>query len=77
MSACLLFDCDGTLVDSERLCNVGLVRKFQELGIRLDPDELVIRFRGWKLARILELLAIEYELELPEKIRSKLPSHCK
>jgi len=49
-NACLLFDCDGTLVDSERLCNIGLVQRFAPLGIKLDADELVIRFRGWKLA---------------------------
>jgi len=66
MSACLLFDCDGTLVDSERLCNVGLVRKFQQFDIDLDADELVIRFRGWKLAKILEVLELEHRLVLPE-----------
>lgn len=66
MSHCLLFDCDGTLVDSERLCNIGLVVKFREYGIELDADQLVIRFRGWKLAKILELLAQEFQLTLSE-----------
>lgn len=65
MSACLLFDCDGTLVDSERLCHVGLVRKFQPLGIDLDADELMMRFKGWKLGRILEILESEHDLLLP------------
>lgn len=66
MKVCLLFDCDGTLVDSERLCNVGLARKFQQIGISLDVDELVIRFRGWKLATILEVLEAEHSVTLPE-----------
>jgi len=66
MSKCLLFDCDGTLVDSERLCNIGLVLKFREYGIELDADELVIKFRGWKLAKILEALEQESQLKLPE-----------
>ena len=66
MNNCILFDNDGTLVDSERLCNIGLVRKFNELGISLDADELVMRFRGWKLAKILESLEIQYQLKLPE-----------
>ncbi|MEQ9564596.1 MAG: HAD hydrolase-like protein, partial [Pseudomonadales bacterium] len=65
MSACLLFDFDGTLVDSERLCHVGLVRKFQPLGIDLDADELMMRFKGWKLGRILEILESEHDLLLP------------
>jgi len=64
MTKCLLFDCDGTLVDSERLCNVGLVIKFQEFGIQLDADELVIRFRGWKLAKILGILSYEHKITL-------------
>lgn len=66
MSACLLFDCDGTLVDSERLSNIALVRKFQEVGINLDADELVIRFRGWKLAKVLEALEVEHRVVLTE-----------
>lgn len=66
MNQCLLFDCDGTLVDSERLCNIGLVVKFREYGIELDADELVIRFRGWKLAKILDMLEQEHEICLPE-----------
>lgn len=66
MRKCLLFDCDGTLVDSERLCNIGLVIKFREYNIELDADELVIKFRGWKLAKILEALEQEFQLKLPE-----------
>lgn len=66
MPSCLLFDCDGTLVDSERLCNIGLVQKFGDLGVALDADELVMRFRGWKLAAILKSLEVEHSLTLPE-----------
>ena len=66
MDQCLLFDCDGTLVDSERLCNVALALKFRELRVDLDADELVIRFRGWKLARILDVLTEEHAVLLPD-----------
>jgi len=66
MTSCLLFDCDGTLVDSERLSSIGLVQKFTELGVHLDADELVFKFRGWKLALILENLATEHSIELPK-----------
>lgn len=64
MSSCLLFDCDGTLVDSKRLCSIGLVRKFKEKNIKLDADDLVIRFRGWKLSLILETLALENSISI-------------
>lgn len=66
MNQCLLFDNDGTLVDSERLCNIGLVVKFKEYGIALDADELVLRFRGWKLAKILDVLSNEFEVDLAD-----------
>ena len=66
MSNCFLFDNDGTLVDSEYLCNVGLVLMFRRHGIELDADELVIRFRGWKLASLLSILEREHEIKLPE-----------
>jgi len=66
MSKCLLFDCDGTLVDSERLGNIGLVIKFKALGIRLDADELTTRFSGWKMANILDDLSEEFEITLAD-----------
>ncbi|WP_444894398.1 hypothetical protein ACJJIW_13855 [Microbulbifer sp. JMSA004] len=44
MSKCLLFDNDGTLVDSEHLSSIGLAMMFENYRIKLDADELVIRF---------------------------------
>lgn len=66
MIECVIFDCDGTLVDSEVLCNLGLEIKLQELGIKADIQSMVNRFRGWKLANIVDALSIEYSLELNE-----------
>lgn len=66
LTKCLLFDRDGTLVDIERLCDVGLVVTFKELGCDLDANELTSRFRGWKLANILELLQQESLLALSD-----------
>jgi HAD superfamily hydrolase (TIGR01509 family) len=66
MIECVIFDCDGTLVDSEMLCNLGLEIKLQELGIKADTQSMVNRFRGWKLANIVDALSIEYSLELDE-----------
>lgn len=63
MTKCLLFDCDGTLVDSERLGFIGLVTKVSDQGVHLDPDELVTRFRGWELAKIFEVLKTEHPIK--------------
>ncbi|PKH06828.1 haloacid dehalogenase [Moritella sp. Urea-trap-13] len=65
MTKCLLFDCDGTLVDSERLSNLGVVIKFDELGIKLDADELMAQYRGWELAKVFEQLSAEFGVTLP------------
>lgn len=67
MTKCLLFDCDGTLVDSERLSSVGLVKMFSERGVQLDPDELVLRFRGWKLSTIFEVLSSEHSISINDE----------
>jgi HAD superfamily hydrolase (TIGR01509 family) len=48
---CVIFDLDGTLVDSESLCNQALLDLVPGLN---DPVErLVARYRGMKLAAIL------------------------
>lgn len=65
MTKCLLFDCDGTLVDSEKLCNLGIVMKFDELGIKLDAEQLMIKYRGWELAKIFEELSLAFGIRLP------------
>lgn len=64
MIKCLIFDCDGTLVDSELLCNVGLVIKLHQIGISANATELMHRYRGWKLAKIMESLEAHYQIEL-------------
>ncbi len=63
---CVLFDSDGTLVDSEHLCFRAMVEKFVPLGASLDEAELVRDYRGWKLAESLVRLCLELDVSLPE-----------
>ena len=64
---CVIFDCDGTLVDSEILCALGLEMKLKELGYdQANAEVLSVRFRGWKLANILDALSTEYNLVLDD-----------
>jgi HAD superfamily hydrolase (TIGR01509 family) len=46
----IIFDCDGTLVDSERLVNEVVVEFAALFGINLSVDEALARFRGAKMA---------------------------
>ena len=48
--ALLIFDCDGVLVDSERLSHQVLVDMLAERGVAIDFDEAVHRFIGLSIA---------------------------
>ncbi|MBL4831043.1 MAG: 6-phosphogluconate phosphatase [Aliivibrio sp.] len=52
--SCIIFDCDGTLVDSEVLCCQGLVNVFDRFGATLSLEECKSHFSGGKIADILQ-----------------------
>jgi len=64
MIQCIIFDCDGTLVDSEFLCNLGLEIKLRDYGVEVSAREMMERFRGGKLATILDELEKEHQIKL-------------
>jgi len=64
MVQCIIFDCDGTLVDSELLCNLGLEIKLREYGVQTSAEILMKKFRGGKLATILQEIEKEYQINL-------------
>ncbi|MEK6214554.1 MAG: HAD family hydrolase, partial [Vibrio fluvialis] len=53
---CVIFDCEGTLVDSERLCCEALVRIFNDLGAELSISDIAQNFEGGKIADILNTI---------------------
>ncbi len=53
MSACLLFDSDGTLVDSELLNNEALSAELADSGIHESAVSLVSRYRGWNFNKVV------------------------
>ena len=65
MINCLLFDNDGTLVDSEYLCNKAIAIKFKELGVKLSIDKLVKDYSGKELAKIFAELSKIHKVDLP------------
>ncbi|MEM7258613.1 MAG: HAD-IA family hydrolase [Pseudomonadota bacterium] len=54
MSKCLLFDCDGTLVDSELLNCEAMSIELGEAGIDEPPAALFERYKGGNFYRVLE-----------------------
>ena len=70
---CLIFDLDGTLVDSEYLCNKAFVDLLPELG---EPvQSLVARYRGWKLSSILDDLAQRTDAKFPSGFQATYRAH--
>jgi HAD superfamily hydrolase (TIGR01509 family) len=53
----LIFDCDGVLVDSERITNRVFAQMLQELGLAVTLDEMFERFVGRSMAHCLEIIA--------------------
>ncbi|OUL19691.1 HAD-IA family hydrolase [Nostoc sp. 106C] len=60
---CIIFDLDGTLVDSERLCNQAFIDLLP--FINESVDSLILRYRGRKLALILADIEMRYGEKLP------------
>ncbi len=66
MTQCIIFDCDGTLVDSEYLCNLALEIKLKEYAVKESANEMMDRFRGCQLASILKSLEEQHRINLAE-----------
>jgi HAD superfamily hydrolase (TIGR01509 family) len=66
---CLIFDLDGTLVDSEGLCN----RAFLDLLPEIDDtvDSLIHRYRGKKMALIFADIEQRLHRKLPVDFESR------
>lgn len=61
--ACVFFDCDGTLVDSEVLCCQGYVNIFAPYGVRLSLEEVIKTFKGVKLYDIVARISERYGVQ--------------
>ncbi len=66
----IIFDCDGVLVDSERLTNDVLAELLSTHGIQISGNESQGRFRGMKFTKCLEILECESGIELPESFET-------
>ncbi|SLM65209.1 MULTISPECIES: 6-phosphogluconate phosphatase [Dickeya] len=59
---CVLFDCDGTLVDSEVICCQAYVNIFEPYGVQLPLTEVIQTFKGMKLYDIIERISTRFGL---------------
>jgi len=54
---CILFDCDGVLVDSEPIALSTLVYQANQLGVDIDLDFAIQYFKGHSLEEVIATLA--------------------
>ena len=60
---CIIFDLDGTLVNSEEINARAMVEILDHLP--LDAQEIIHQYKGWKLAAIVEDLSKIYDVSIP------------
>ncbi|MDD5125112.1 HAD hydrolase-like protein, partial [Methylovulum sp.] len=66
---CIIFDLDGTLVDSEGLCNQAFLDLLPQLNDTVES--LIQRYRGKKLASIL----VDIESRLCQSLPDTFEQH--
>lgn len=62
MIECIIFDCDGTLVDSEKLSSKALLLELKEYQIFPEINFLVSKYKGMKLSEIIKSLENTYSV---------------
>lgn len=60
---CIIFDCDGALVDSEKLGNQVMIDLFAEYGVVVEPDNYRRLYRGVQLREIIARLEAAHNVK--------------
>jgi HAD superfamily hydrolase (TIGR01509 family) len=72
VSHLLIYDCDGTLIDSETIAGEEVHREIAGFGFAYTLDEYNAAFTGVPAARTWEMLAIERGEPFPEGTRERV-----
>ncbi len=72
----IIFDCDGTLVDSEPLTMEVLVECAGKLGLEMTVAEALERFKGGKMADCVAAFEQQLGCTLPENFTPDFRARC-
>lgn len=65
MTRLVIFDCDGTLIDSEGIANHIMATTLGGYGVTMTREEVHKRFVGMNIANIKQLVKTENGIDLP------------
>ena len=72
----VIFDCDGTLVDSERIANEVLIEYLADFGVTLTMQESAARFNGVEmkdsLRQVEDLMGAPLPVDFVATMRDRL-----
>lgn len=68
---CVIFDCDGVLVDSEPLAEATIVEMTNELGIDINIEYAKRNFKGDSFKNILNHIESKFKTSLPNNFESE------
>jgi len=73
----VIFDCDGTLVDTESIENTVLLHYAQEFGLTLTFEEAVGNFAGVKMSDCVEIIEAMTGRSLPVEFVPEFRRRCR
>jgi len=68
---CIIFDCDGVLVDSEEIGNKILLSMAKEFGLQMSIEEATINFSGRSLQDCFQQIENQINRKLPSDFESE------
>jgi len=72
----VIFDCDGVLVDSERLTNQIFIDMLSDMGVNITLQEVMDNYVGIPLLDGLRILAKKHKFIPPEDFIDRFNSKC-
>ncbi len=71
MPRCLLFDCDGTLVDSELLNCEAMSAELAQEGVKEEAQSLFRRYKGHNFYKVLDDLQLRHGVQLNDQFTDR------
>ena len=69
---CIIFDCDGVLIDSESIAIGILVDMANDLGADMDKYEAIIELKGKSLNLCMQIISDRINRELPDTFKEQI-----